>query len=182
MRLHLLALPLAVLVGCGGAPVDSRDLTRQSFWQAPAPAAETPGGGCEVVFTPAPELRAETLAAAARWSAATGCDIRIGEGGIALRLVEDRMPTPWGTEAHGHTYCPTDDGCKRSALVIDIARDHAAVTVAHEMGHALASTAGHVEDNESALLFHTGGEGAILACDLVLVCAALDCALMTPEA
>lgn len=181
MRVHLLALPLAVLVACGAAPVDSRDLTRQSFWQEPALAAEDHASACAVVFTPAPELLAETLAAAARWSAATGCDIRVGEGGIALRLVEERMPTPRGTLAHGATYCASAP-CKRSGLVIDVARDHAAVTIPHEMGHALASTTDHVEDDENALMFHTGGEGVILACDLVLVCGALDCALMTPEA
>lgn len=178
MAPRFLLLLLAVLAACGGAPVDSRDLTRQTFRQEAEAEVEAPV--CEVVFSPVPELLAETVAAAARWSAATGCDIRVGEGGIALRLVEERMITPRGTEAHGRTYCPAES-CRRSELVIEVARDHAAMTVAHEMGHALEASFAHVDDDPSALMCHTGGNGTILASDLVLVCAALDCSVMTPE-
>jgi len=175
----LCLLLLTLLVACASEP---RELTQLSFGQTTQETTtETDEPTCEVVFTPDAEILAETQDAAARWSAATGCDIRVGEGGIVVRVVADRMLTPQGTEAHGHTYCPTE-GCTRSGLVIDIARDHAPATIAHEMGHALASSTAHVEDDTQALMFHTGGDGAILSPDLVLVCTTLDCSVMTTEA
>lgn len=176
---RLLLLAVLLLAACAGSE-PSLDATEET---APlAVAIETaPEVVCSVTFTPDPELLAETRQAAARWSAATGCDIRVGEGGIAVRLVAERMVTPEGTEGHGHTYCPTSDPCTRSGLVIDVARDHHPATIAHEMGHALGSSSAHVED-ESALMFHTGGEGAIVSADLCYVCETLGCSAFVPEA
>ena len=176
--MHLRALAILALAAIGCASESPAEVTLPAS-PAPEVAAEA-APGCSVVFSPDAELEAETAEAAARWSLATGCDIRVGEGGIRVRLVEEQMPTPSGTMGHGHTYCP-GEACKRSELVIDVAREHVARTIAHEMGHALGSTAGHVEDDESALMFHTGGLGLITSPDLVLVCTVLDCSVITPE-
>jgi len=176
--LRILALVALLLSACAGSePLDAAEETAPLV-VAIETAPEAPV--CSVTFTPAPELDAETREAASRWSAATGCDIRVGEGGIPLRLVEERMVTPSGGEGHGHTYCPTE-GCTRSGLVIDVARDHVAATVPHEMGHALGASSGHVE-GETALMCPTGGDGAIVSADLVYVCEALDCTRFVPEA
>jgi hypothetical protein len=173
---RLLALVALLLTACAGS---APSLDEATAGETLAPLATTPEPVCAVTFTPDPELAAETRDAAERWSAATGCTITVGEGGIAVRLVEDRMITPQGTEAHGRTFCPADS-CRRSALVIEVARDHAEMTIAHEMGHALEASFAHVDD-DCSLMAHTGGNGAITAADLVLVCAVLDCSVFTPE-
>jgi hypothetical protein len=172
---RLLALLALVLSACAGS-APSLDATEET---APLAVAVEPEPVCAVTFTPDPELEAETRDAAARWSAATGCAVTVGEGGIRVRLVEDRMITPSGTEAHGQTFCPSDS-CRRSELVIEVARDHAEMTVAHEMGHALEASTAHVDDDGS-LMAHTGGNGDITAADLTLVCSVLDCTVFTPE-
>lgn len=90
-----------------------------------------------------------TEAAAAQWSEATGCDIRLGEGGVAVELV-DRLVTEGGAPMCGASLrdaglvttiqisMATADRCRRPSL-----------TLLHEMGHALAPHApsnGHTPD------------------------------------
>ncbi len=90
-----------------------------------------------------------TETAAAQWGEATGCDIHLGEGGVSVELVE-RITTPEGAPMCGASLrqaglvttiqlsMATADRCRRPAL-----------TLLHEMGHALAPHApndGHTQD------------------------------------
>ena len=184
MTLRALGLLSLLSLACASAPAATPTAMEPAAVSTAALEApvETPEP-CQVVFSPAPELLEETTAVAARWATATGCDIRVGEGGIAVRIATDLGLSPLGTKAHGWTHCPVDgETCKRSALLIDLTADHKASALAHEFGHALGSSAAHLPDDEApALMTHWGGDGLITAADLVYVCAALDCQLLAPE-
>lgn len=171
---------------------------------------EQPIQGCERVFSPAPELVDATQAAAARWSAATGCDVHVGERGLAVAY----RPTPLVCDGIEHpaalgNLCPSTN----TIQVIDVYEhpedlaimvpaytlaDAAARTVLHEIGHALAGNGVHLPGGNvmaagDAEEFATVHEGAhvgtlhenpgqpITTADLELVCAELPCAWMQPE-
>lgn len=168
----LLVLTLAALVGCS-APVEPSPETAsvEAAQSAPEPAPLP----CGTVFTPDPELLADVTAAAARWSVATGCDIRVGQGGTRVRLVSEINDN--GTLRPGLTHYEADG----VTLVIDVIAARSAAVLIHEMGHVLFPRPGHVE-GETALMSHAGGNGRITAADLEYVCAGYGCTAFVPEA
>ena len=136
---------------------------------------------CGVVFSPEESLRIEVEATAARWAAATGCDIRVGEGGIPVRVSADLGLSSRGTRVHGWTHCSDlEVPCKRSQLIIEVTADHKPATLAHELGHALPNRMDHLEGD--ALMGPAGGAGLISAADLTYVCERLHCQAFVPEA
>lgn len=183
--LRLLALLSVLSLACGATDRDAIDSGGAPEVVAEVPEAvetvETSAPACRVVFSPEESLRAETLEAAARWSKATGCDVAVGEGGIPVRLVADLGLSERGTRVHGWTHClDTSAACKRSGLVIDLTPEHKPAAMAHEMGHALPAIMAHVAD-EHALMDNSGGDGFILAADLVQICSVLHCQAFAPE-
>jgi len=84
--LSLVTLALLTAVGCAQAPVAA---------EAPATVetvtfeTDVDPTFCQVIFTPDAGTLAETTEWAARWAAATGCDIRVGEGGIPVLTVPE---------------------------------------------------------------------------------------------
>lgn len=184
--LRVLALLSVLSVACGAADTDysiepvSAPVVIAETVETPE-AVETPAPACRVVFSPEESLRPETEEAAARWSKATGCDVAVGEGGIPVRLVDDLGLSERGTRVHGWTHClDTSVPCKRSGLVIDLTPEHKPAAMAHEIGHALPAIMAHVTD-EHALMDNSGGDGFILAADLVQICSVLHCQAFAPE-
>lgn len=127
---------------------------------------------CErVVLSPEPELRLATMAAAERWSRATGCNVEVGEGGVPV-VAETPILRPDGTEAPGAT---SDD---RWLVRVDPRHGKRTDTVTHEVGHVLG--AGHAG---SGLMSDHEGRGTLIDAEsLAAVCAVLDCAAFMPEA
>lgn len=145
-----------------------------------ADAAAEPS--CGLALVPSSELIAETQAAAARWSLATGCAVRIERGGFRVRLVEP-MRTRSGAVQPGLTHW-LDSG----ELVIDVTAERSAAVVPHELGHLLQVLGAapppperaHLSDGFS-LLVSGGGEGFITEADLESVCSSFPCAARVPE-
>jgi len=140
----------------------------------PPPGSGSPAADEPIVFTPDSDVLAPFVAvAAARWAAATGLDIRVGDGGIPWVLV-DRLPTGTGTESLGAT------AADRSEVLIHVRGKYAwPRTVLHEMGHALWGD--HV-DSMGVLSYHDGYEPIIDTASLESVCERLPCAAFSPEA
>lgn len=170
-----------LLAACAGEAPDSavtepETLTAQVH-EASAHDVPEVSEPCGAVFTPEPALLAETTAAAARWSAATGCDVRVGDGGIPVRLVDmlyddagHAQPEMFGLQHW------TESG----EIVIDVTALRSQPVIPHEMGHALFPRHGHVDDDVSLMSSH-GGAWRITAADLAFVCEGFPCALFTPE-
>lgn len=143
-------------------------------------ALETaPPPPCEVVFTPTavPAFVAEVSHHARRWAQATGCDIRVGGGGIRVELAradDPRLFNPTtGTFAGGATVL-LDSG-----ITVVVPETHRAEAVPHELGHALARSARHGRDE--GLMNGVQVADCITASDLEYVCAALDCGVFAAE-
>lgn len=156
------------LAACGGAP----DVEQLAAPSSPA---------CGFALVPARELIDETKSAAARWSAATGCSIRIERGGFRVRLVEP-MRTRSGAVQPGLTH-----RLEGGELVIDVTSERSEAVLPHEFGHLLQLLGsapppppGHLDDGFS-LMVSGGGEGAISEADLDFVCAGFPCAARVPE-
>lgn len=107
--------------------------------------------GCARVFTPEPGIAALTREAVAQWREATGCDLRVAEGGIPVRYVE-RVLNDEGEPQCGVTRRLRVDGVIVGAREVEISasipdRCHdVARNLLHELGHALAPGRGHTSD------------------------------------
>jgi hypothetical protein len=162
MRCFVLAL--AGLMGCACGETADEAPTWPTAAAAPA---------CSVVLSPGPVLVDATAAAAARWSAATGCDISLGEGGVPVGLALS-IPRPDGSEAPGMT--PAD----RSRIDINqrAGEPQRWRTVAHELGHVL----GVDEHVGAGIMGDVGRLDVIDVAALASVCAHVPCSVMAPEA
>ena len=131
-----------------------------------------------VTFTADPELVDIVAEAAARWSAATGVEIRVAEAGIPVSVVP-QVVNDDGDEADGVTYI---DGCLAQNIDISARTRDVHGTVLHEMGHALSRpcdmAAGHSETGIMKAVF---SDRIIDAASLALVCAGLHCEHFRPE-
>jgi hypothetical protein len=148
--------------------------------------SETAPERCGTVLTPDAELLEETTRVAARWSAATGCDVRVGEGGAPVRLVPEIIDN--GEAVPGFTL-PLEGG-GFEIIVSPLRFDPRAApndgVLAHELGHVLHPRDGHVEAQPgfvacTPLMCGNGGQGLITQADLEYVCAGYDCAAFVPE-
>lgn len=174
VRTILLALVFPLT--CCGSPAQHDEVSAPETAGAPEPAPT-----CGFVFSPVPELRDAAESAAARWSAATGCDVRVGEGGLPVTLLadmRDREGKPVNGRALVYSNAETRQYSRCAGLEISSASTNVARTIAHEMGHCL----GAVGHTAYGLLseFSDGGDD-INADALALVCENLSCAVMEPE-
>lgn len=164
---------LLLASGCGGGagvvPPPSDDGARTPPERAIYDAEPV----CEVVLSPLGVLTEPTRLAAERWSAATGCDVRLGEGGAVIELAL-RVQRPDGSDAPGVT-SPERDHVLISSRVGEAQRFR---TVAHEVGHVLGAdhTASNGIQGEAA-----GRTDIIDAEALEQVCATLPCPAFRPE-
>jgi hypothetical protein len=127
-------------------------------------------------------LLAETTVSAARWSAATGCDVRVEVGGLPVRFATpEELTMEDGGHARGVASFGDDGQVKfigyRSGSMNDWTVD---MTLTHELGHALGchshTNDGSVLDSPSQLY------SKITANALECVCASLNCEVFVPEA
>lgn len=130
---------------------------------------------CEVVFSPVAELSAAVAVAAARWSAATGCDIRLGNGGIVARTAPVLTHSRTGESLLGGTHWTPIE----VVIDADIDGETLQLTVDHEMGHALTGRPAHAGSGLMAPRAPVGSP--IDAASLGQVCGALACLVFHPE-
>jgi hypothetical protein len=164
--------------GADGAPVFAAEQTAPAT--APAP--------CERVYSPDVDSARFVEAAAARWSAATGCEIRVGAGRIPVTMSEQLTNPITGEHPQGITeYLPTRIGLQRG-MVPTVHQAGAGVTdnesmlflvAMHEMGHSLGI---HQEMDLSGGVMSVSGDGLVHAAELEVVCAAIACEVFAPEA
>jgi hypothetical protein len=130
---------------------------------------------CGMAFdVQAPELLAATLTAAERWSAATGCDVRVADGGLPI-IIMDELQTTAGDIAAGACRHREGEPCSR----IDIHSIYGGPrTIAHEIGHALAGVEGH---SATGLMAEGAPGGQIDSASLELVCRRMHCETFAPE-
>lgn len=176
------SLVLAISVTCCGSPPetqwDASGSTPLDDAETPAPPPTEPEG-CGMVFSPVAELLEATEIAAARWSTATGCDVRVGEGGLPVTEqtdMRDRDGDPVNGRALVYSDAVTREYARCDGLVLSTTR--AERTVAHEMGHCLGAM-GHA--SAGMLSEYADGGDLIDAAALDLVCANLACAGFNPE-
>lgn len=198
---------LALLAACSGAP-EAPDVLLSP--EPVSSAGHDPLAPLTIVDTEEPEecglafdvpdvLLPEAEAAAARWSAATGCDVRVEAGGVPIVqqpyvLIQDEPDGSKTVHAEQST-----DGTRRhvcgatlfeaGALVaIYLATENHPCNVKgqgtrilpHEMGHALGGY-GHTD---GGMMHHDSPvpRPRINGADLALVCSRLRCARVRPEA
>jgi hypothetical protein len=165
-----LVVAMAMAACAQGAELEDPQLAAPLVLHETEPAVTI----CGMAFDPAPELLAATEAAAERWSAATGCDVRVEPGGVPVRITS-----------------PEERGGHRAAAVRDRATGDWSVGVApgllpwtaetmlvHELGHVL----GCLEHTTGGLMaerfeLYTPIDASALAC----VCTAIACAVFAPE-
>jgi hypothetical protein len=187
----LAILHLAMLAACAGepkadvetaTPPPAATITVLASGTATTEPTEVPGR-CGLALDPIPELLEGTRVAAARWSAATGCDVRVEAGGVPVRFATNEEVTGEDGEL-GRGVTSFDKATAelvfigyRSGPVLPWTVD---MTLTHELGHALGchshTSDGGVLDTPSQLY------SKITADALTCTCASLACEVMVPEA
>jgi hypothetical protein len=174
LKLLGLLVVMAPVPGCGGSasPPASAD--------APGPITPDASVECGLSFEADPGLLPEAESAASRWSAATGCDIRVEAGGIPLRA-EDRVFD------QGKRVCglSTWDEARTGVQAIEVAMVDLSClppyTVLHEMGHAIANIQAHTLSGVMAAASSKAKSTRIDAASLQLVCLGIACTRFQPE-
>lgn len=182
LRSSTLVLAAFAFTCCGSPPLAEQDapaaFSAVDDAETPGPAATEPEG-CGMVFSPVPELLEETEAAAARWSAATGCDVRVGEGGVPVVFVDPIADGLVGIGANGESasggvYRYESTGA--CAQIGQVAGHSTGQTIAHEIGHCIGQP-GHTEYG----LMSPYAEGPLDATSLQRVCDVFPCVTFSPE-
>jgi len=138
-------------------------------------------------LSPAPELLSATLAAAARWSAATGLDLPVGVGGLPVQLKPIVVRMPDGTAADVDPQLRGTPTCGALTTGGEIWMSEAmteahgcapmAELVAHELGHALG-----IHSHLGGLMASPQAPGGLIDSDaLEAVCVAQPCSVFNPE-
>jgi hypothetical protein len=185
----VLILLLSVASGCGVSPPSVRPGADSN-----ADAGVVGEAACWVVVTPDGALLAETERAAERWSEATGCDVRVGEGGVPI-VAWPRLFVEYTADGralladinHGGTMKPlcglsswTEDESAVRIIDVSLACD-VGDAVTHELGHALAGLKRHSFTGMMAAGDNPARSRVIDAASLELVCYQLPCAAPSPE-
>jgi hypothetical protein len=170
LRVKRLTLAL-LLAACGAEPIE-----------ATGPIVLTPDAEVErgpeplpvITLSPSPELLDAATDWAARWSAATGRGIVVGDGGHRIEAQDDVLNDA------GKRLC----GGTRLSTGIRVARVQAGTcpgmyeTLGHELGHLLGADA-HTESH--GIMDVASDPRPIDAAALELVCANLECSAFRPE-
>lgn len=155
----VLVLLLPVAPGCGADGVP--------------PSVTRSAPGLTLTVRADPALVGEVEAAAARWSAATGVHIALGDAGPEF-VLEPVVLRPDGSEA------PAATSADRQRVRVSArtgARQRASTTL-HELGHVLG---GDHTDTDGVLGGSKDRTDRIDAAALETVCARLSCAWLSPE-
>lgn len=161
----LCAVLLLVMCGCGGSAESAQK--------------------CGVALEPDAAVADVTDEWAGRWSAATGCDVRVESGGIPVFGVEE------SSIDDGKVRCGSTQRLYRGeetirilSVEIDLTPPDGCVgwgySVGHELGHAIGAR-GHTESGLMVDRLPLGVVHVIDAPSLELVCAELSCSAFNPE-
>lgn len=183
----LRSLPL-VLACCNDVVPPSVEPPGRAIYSAPP---------CSVAFSPDEAARPAVEMAAARWSVATGCDVKAAPGGVPvtatlLLFVEydaDGNPTLFDSNPSGtrKALCGISiwDETLTRVEAIHIALDDVACTgedaATHELGHALAGLRRHAFDGVMAQGKTEAWSPLITEQSLALACAGTPCSVFEPE-
>lgn len=170
MRIPLLILALSLT--CCGAPGEPAPEESQESVEAAGEALEPEG--CGMVFSPQDLLLEATRSAVERWSAATGCDLSIGEGGVAVELALS-IEKPDGTQGPGIT----DPDLSRIRIHQRAGKEQRVRTVAHEFCHVFGVGAEH--SDTTGICGPKGHTYDIDAKSLADVCSRIPCRAFNPE-
>jgi hypothetical protein len=137
-------------------------------------AGEPDPAPCGMAFDPAPELLAATESAAARWSAATGCDVKVESGGVQVRIAST-------AERGGHQAAAIrnrETGEWFVGVAPGLLPWTAETLLAHEFGHVF----GCLRHSAEGLMAETTRLNAPIDVEaLACVCTAFDCTVFAPE-
>lgn len=149
-----------------------------------------------MAFEPTEMARPAVEPAAARWSAAMGCDVTAGPGGIPV-VASSRLYVEYDADGNSTTFDTYAPGRKpicglaswnaeRTAVVsIRIALNDPACSgeyaAAHEMGHAIVGVQGHTLTGVLAAGNAPGKSTLIDEASLEAACSALPCQAFEPE-
>ena len=187
-RVWILALGLA----CSAAPDGTTELASATQLRQSASVGteladaveEAQAPRCGLALDPIPELLVATTTVAARWSAATGCDVRVEAGGLPVRFATDaELTTGEGKAARGVAHRNGSGVVEYIGYTSNDARLPWTVerTVAHEVGHALGCW-DHTDEAGASVLDQTWSSDARITSDaLDCVCSTLECETLTPE-
>lgn len=163
------------LQGCATPEADPAPAFDLVMTTAPIGTYET---DCSRVFTPTPEAEPYVAAAVERWSQATGCDVRIGEGGIpvamAPEIISDKGDMMTGVSNRAN--------CEVYEVFIAEYSTRKYETALHEVGHALHSPcdAAHAH-TETGIMTYNSREDRIDEASLSLICEGFDCRAFNTE-
>lgn len=170
---------IALFAGLFGCAVGQEIDAWQSPYQNMAPET-TPSPDffepCSRSFSPDLETKTYVQSAVERWSAATGCDIYIGSGGLPVRAV-DHVYKDDGSEAAGAARYD-ENGIGYSVLISRTRAFHKYIVAAHEIGHILSfpMADGQNHHTETGLMQPAVSiDNLIDEASLSLICEKLDC-------
>lgn len=152
----------------------------EAFVAPPEPATAVESAAARL-FAPTDEARAMTLDALLQWSEATGLDLREGEGGVAVELVDGIA------DDDGRPMCGRSLRSEGEVVAIQISTRTAdrcrrpAQTLLHEMGHALAPHAPNDGHTTGGLMRaqQDPEATAVDAAAVAMVCAEVHCQAAT---
>lgn len=183
----LFRLALALLPSCVSTP------PTQTEEAAPGQATFVLSAQCVFAFAPDEGAMPAVAAAAVRWSAATGCDVRVAPDGVPVISAPrwygiDGVDEPITEPVIGsRSLCGRSiwDDARTGVVVIYLSLEEPTCTAEygalHEMGHALTGRQGHARDGALAGGGQPGASDVITLGTLEAVCTGIPCEHMTPE-
>jgi hypothetical protein len=169
-----------LFVGCaGGVDIDPQVVTPDLDPAVGEELAELEP--CGMAFHPDPELQGAVAQAGARWSVATGCDVRAEEGGVPVYAYAHLYSTSEPDREICGSATWSEDGAEVIRLDVSLACNDVEDTVTHEVGHALARLKGHSFTGVMASGMNEDRTGVIDASSLELVCYLFDCVAFNTE-
>lgn len=141
--------------------------------------------GCDVALEPDAAVADVTDEWSGRWSAATGCDVRVESGGVPVLAVEESSIDDGKTRCGSTQRLIRDEETIRVLSVeIDLTPPDECVgwgyTVGHEIGHVIGGR-GHAESGLMVDRLPLGVVHVIDEAALELVCASVECSSFNPE-
>ena len=176
---------LSLAAACAADPGGATDVVQVDDALAPLMSSAAIGAyenDCTRVFSPSPEAYEYVARAAERWARATGCDVRVGEGGIPVVMVDEILDLD-GNRAAGVSNV---EACNVASIEIARYASRPSRVALHEMGHALSQPCnvydgtGHAD---TGIMTPDSAADVIDAASLSLICeGGLDCRTFNPEA